>query len=519
METIKREISVDRLTADETVQIMIEGEFIVPDSKGDIDRLISQNAECFVTAGDISEGRLNFGGSAEFDIIYLDRSGVVEGMSGACPIEDIIVIEGISKDSTVLLGCNISNFECSVLNERKVAYKAVAEVNARVYDTYNGCAAENIEGLPQDNLSFCDVVYTDLLSKTPAHITLKEQIKIGREKPNIDDVIELKIQPVNISGTVGTDRLELSGELKLTLLYNGEEGGNPLEVYADEIPINGSIEVDGAEENMLCCPEVCVENVYYTVLADEDGESRVLETECRLCIYPNVFADTDMRILDDAYSTNKLLEIKRENIKAFRNICCNKSQCPVKQPIETDGADMLQIYCASGKVTVDNVCVHDDRTTVEGVLEVSVLYVTGSDSEPVCSFKGDIPFEQTLETRGSREGMNAFVNAAPRHIGFNLLSQREVEIRGMLSVDCIVCENTEISAVTDIEEKPLPDGFNDSLPSITVYIVKKGDTLWKLAKRFNTTVAEIATVNEIDDPDVIIPGQRLLILKGVPWEE
>ena len=53
----------------------------------------------------------------------------------------------------------------------------------------------------------------------------------------------------------------------------------------------------------------------------------------------------------------------------------------------------------------------------------------------------------------------------------------------------------------------------DKIPSIAIYVVKKGDTLWKLAKKFNTTVNDIATINNIENPDLIYPNQKLIIVK------
>lgn len=41
------------------------------------------------------------------------------------------------------------------------------------------------------------------------------------------------------------------------------------------------------------------------------------------------------------------------------------------------------------------------------------------------------------------------------------------------------------------------------------YVVRRGDTLYTLAKRFNTTVAELVSLNQIADPDRIYPGQIL----------
>ena len=47
--------------------------------------------------------------------------------------------------------------------------------------------------------------------------------------------------------------------------------------------------------------------------------------------------------------------------------------------------------------------------------------------------------------------------------------------------------------------------------SVIVYIVKKGDSLYAIAKEYDTSVGAIADLNGIDDPDLIMPGQVLQI--------
>ncbi|MFQ6013845.1 MAG: LysM peptidoglycan-binding domain-containing protein, partial [Anaerolineae bacterium] len=47
------------------------------------------------------------------------------------------------------------------------------------------------------------------------------------------------------------------------------------------------------------------------------------------------------------------------------------------------------------------------------------------------------------------------------------------------------------------------------------YTVKKGDNLFRIALRFNTTVAAIASLNGISDPRQIVTGQTLII-PGTP---
>ena len=44
-----------------------------------------------------------------------------------------------------------------------------------------------------------------------------------------------------------------------------------------------------------------------------------------------------------------------------------------------------------------------------------------------------------------------------------------------------------------------------------MYIVKKDDTLWKIAKRFGSTVEDIVRINGIEDENKIYPDQKLFI--------
>lgn len=64
------------------------------------------------------------------------------------------------------------------------------------------------------------------------------------------------------------------------------------------------------------------------------------------------------------------------------------------------------------------------------------------------------------------------------------------------------------------------DYFKDSIlvgsgpepapPSNTgTYTVRPGDTLWQIARRYDTTVAELAALNHIQNPNLIYPGQVL----------
>lgn len=55
------------------------------------------------------------------------------------------------------------------------------------------------------------------------------------------------------------------------------------------------------------------------------------------------------------------------------------------------------------------------------------------------------------------------------------------------------------------------DTNNTTKPQETVYIIVRGDTLWKIAIMYNITYQELAEYNNISNPNYIIIGQKLLI--------
>ena len=59
--------------------------------------------------------------------------------------------------------------------------------------------------------------------------------------------------------------------------------------------------------------------------------------------------------------------------------------------------------------------------------------------------------------------------------------------------------------------QPCPMPTPTPAPAPQVYVVKKGDTVYKIAKRYGTTMQAIILANNLRNPNLIYPGQILLI--------
>ncbi|MEG1887418.1 MAG: LysM domain-containing protein, partial [Oscillospiraceae bacterium] len=47
---------------------------------------------------------------------------------------------------------------------------------------------------------------------------------------------------------------------------------------------------------------------------------------------------------------------------------------------------------------------------------------------------------------------------------------------------------------------------------MTIHVVKKGDTIWNIAKQYNVSTGRIINDNAIADPKNLVIGQALIIL-------
>ena len=75
----------------------------------------------------------------------------------------------------------------------------------------------------------------------------------------------------------------------------------------------------------------------------------------------------------------------------------------------------------------------------------------------------------------------------------------DVKINMNFLVSIYVTNNVSIVNNINIEQ----NSKDTKSSSMVIYFVKEGDTLWKIAKKFKSTIDEIAKVNDIEDVDIL----------------
>ena len=155
-----------------------------------------------------------------------------------------------------------------------------------------------------------------------------------------------------------------------------------------------------------------------------------------------------------------------------------------------------------------------DYSQAEGIVFLKILYITGNDEMPFYSVDGMIPFSHVIEAPGITESSIFYLQADLEQLSTSMIDSDEIEVKAIISLNVLVLQCEKQLIISKVEEKPLDRQKIQEMPGITVYIVKTGDTLWDIAKRFYTTVEEICGLNELET-DEVQPGYPLLLVKKV----
>lgn len=495
-------------------QILLEGDMIVPDSKPDLQEILRCEGKVNLREKRITDDRISFSGDMMVSVLYRAKNGErpLYAMKASLPLEDFLHIDGLEKDMDVTLGAELEHLDCQIINDRKIGVKAVIQMQAEAEkqkhaEIFSGVAGEGIECLKgilrmeRDTATLKD------------RFTVKEDLNLSPSKPEIGEVLWEGMELTEQDMRAMDGKVMVRGNLKISMLYLDSEGN--MGSINEKIPFNGYLEGEGIEPKTELNGRLTIEEGRLTPMADEDGEARQVAVDVTIGAQMNGKETVEQEILQDAYAPKGTVMLEKETITYPVTVGSGKNQFMVKERIQLENGEMPMLRAEEvwGEVRLSEARTVADNVEVEGVLTADILYDCEADEAPLCMLRRGIPFGQMMELRGVEEGDEADVSLRLEDIDFQMLSEREGELRATVTMEAVVTRQETAETVTDITVEEETD--RQPMAGAVIYMVQKGDTLWKIAKRYRTTVNDILAVNDIENPDLIYPGQKLLMIKMV----
>ena len=95
-----------------------------------------------------------------------------------------------------------------------------------------------------------------------------------------------------------------------------------------------------------------------------------------------------------------------------------------------------------------------------------------------------------------------------------MLDHEEVDVKCVIQLSVLVFTLSTQNVIQQISEAPKDLNMLQEMPGLVGYIVDKEESLWDIAKKYNTTIDHIMKLNGLEN-DKVNAGDKLLLLKEV----
>ena len=507
---------MNKLKCKSNLQVIFDDDFNVPDMKPDIAKLIKTQGEIKFTDQKISNGKLYVTGHLHFQLLYLsdETSRPVHSLQGQIPFDEVVNLNDSCNQDIGNIKYEIEDLSASIINSRKLSLKALVRLSVSVEDIYDEESAISIDAEPDVQCITKNIEVTNMAVNKKDNYRFRDEVVIPSGKCSVSEILYNNIELKNVEVRLLADKFMAKGEFSVFLLYSGDVDGSPMEYYETELPFSSTIDCNGCSEDMI--PNITLDIVgkSLSVKPDVDGEERVVDIEAILELSIKVYEESEMEILQDIYSPMRDITPIYKDAEYENLLLRNSNKCRITDRIRIDenSPRLLQISYGSGNVKLDEVYPVEDGLQVDGVIDVSILYISTDDLQPLQSIYTSIPFSQVIDIKDLQPTSVYDVKANIEQINVMMLDTQEGEVKASVVLNVIVFDKHTESFIVDFKEEPIDMALLQAMPGMIGYIVRPYDTLWSIAKRYRTTVDALMEINDLES-DIVYPGQHLLIVK------
>ena len=492
IELIKKEIHMNRQRGTAVSQLTLDDDFIVPDALDDAVQILLSDGEVQIENSRIQGEKVLIRGKLVFRVLYRRESGGLQAMGGEIPFEETVNVPELSERDYTQIVWNIEDLNITMIHSRKLSAKAVLTLTVRAESRVDVQAAADVEtddaGLQVLKRS---VPAATLAVRRKDIYRVREEVSVSANKPNIETILwqEMRLRDVSVRPLDG--KLHLDGELSVFLIYSGEGEHTPVQWLEESIPFSGEVELSEAVEEMIPAVGVRILHAEAGKKPDSDGEMREVEVEAVLELDIRLYKEESVELLSDLYSTGCEVVSEQGEVCFDRLLTRNSCKMRVGGSVSFQKPErILQICHSSGIVRLDESRPSENGLAIEGVLEVSLLYLTDDDAAPVGAIsEGSAIFRHRSRAEGIREDCVWQLNLGLEQLGAVMLGGGEAEVKAQLTVELLVFQPMQEEVVTSVADTAVRfKALGAAARDCGLILCAGGILCGKLPKKFHTTV-------------------------------
>lgn len=515
-------IRVEYVIGEETISETVSGQIEVPVEKPDIERIVEVKADLTDIETEIEEGGVNITGTVNAGVIYVADveepyfQQPVHFTEGTFQFTNFVDIPEAEPGMNVFADINIRRVSFQRIDERTVEVTLVITKFVKVTEYRQITVITDITGIPEENITQELLRIEDVIGENMVTTVVTGRIDLPPGKPPIERVINATAEITNFTATITEEGVVVDGNISGNVIYVAdvppEEFQQPVHFFEGNFTFSEALDVPGAMEGMSVFPNLTIKRVSFDLI-DED----TVELDVVVQFFAKVTEPKQVNVVIDVISDQ--IEVERELLRVedvvgedtVHETVTGQINVPPEKP------DVERVIEANARVTEYDAETEEGGVMIEGAILGEVLYVAevpeDEFQQPVHFVEGTFNFDNFVDIPGTEEGMNVHTQVEVQRVTFEVLNTRTIELTAVLRKFAKVTEFRQLEIITDIVV--ISPAADECPPSYIVYVVQPGDTLWKISRRYRTTVDALIEANPGIDPNNLQVGQKICIPRGI----
>lgn len=499
----KETLCVNQIIGQKTDTAMVEEDFVVPDIKPDILNTIHTNGTICIYKKEVMDGKVRLDGCINAYIMYLadDENSSVRSLNTTLEFSQTIDFDIVKVGMILNENVNLKNIECRVINGRKINVKAIMDIELKIASNEEIEFVKEVNDIKDIQLLQNNLNLNSLLGTGFTKVYAKDTLVID-SIDNLAEIMKVNINIINKETKISYNKVLVKADACVKILYRTED--NRICSISNLIPIMGFIDMADVTDENLCDVKYQVKNL---LVKPNNIEEHSIYVEAELEINCMVYQTRQVNIIEDLYSPSVNLEYKQKQIRAISQKEILKDTCNIREKQFITEIGNRKIYDVDVKPIITNQTILNNRIMFEGEVELNFLF--DADNSSRMSTKNLVlPFNFNMDCMGVTSTSQIETNVEVELQDFVVMSDENIDIKIDLGFTINLSNNRSINVIQEIN---VDETRNLERHSLIIYFVKPGDTLWNIAKKFHSTVANIANINGIEDENKINIGEQLFI--------
>ena len=478
LQTVKRKVSQNEIVYSTNLEQSVELDYILPDYYPDIFKIIKCIMCPNITSVSTSGQRISFDCDVNIKVLYLTN----DDNNIKCIEQKFNYSKNIEIDNNDEVNAcicpKITYNNCRAVNERRISIRGTVSNQIVANSVNEKDILSDAQGYGVELKKQGENILDNLICQNKK-FSYTEEINLSESKEAISCIYDVSVNLSSVDYKIIANKIVIKAKATVEIIYSCE---GQIKNKTELIQLSNIVDADGITDEHDCKVLLKINSCEYEVIGEE---SAVLNLTLNCESICNAFIEDDVEVVTDAYSTKYHINSTNENL----NIC--KFEKKIDDNLEVNTSIKIDDISLVDAVIVkieDAPCTVKD-SKISGSLNVLVVGKNTND-EIVYSEKTSV-----FEYDSKIEATNLFgaIDFSARSYSFTLSADGNIDIRTDLSIEGFVFLNFTIQVISDIEigeEKQ-----NTSCSGIIIYYAEPNESVWEIAKRYNSSAQAIIREN------------------------